>query len=125
MEFLNIGKYVNTHGIKGEIRLLSKFRHKDKIFKKDFKVYIGKDKKEYTINTYRVHKSFDMLTFDGINDINLIEPLKGSFVFINKEDLILDKNVFLSVDLIGFDVIIEGKIIGKITEIIDTPANEV
>ena len=125
MDFLNIGKYVNTHGIKGEIRLLSKFRHKDKIFKKDFKVYIGKDKKEYTINTYRVHKSFDMLTFDGINDINLIEPLKGSFVFINKEDLILDKNVFLSVDLIGFDVIIEGKIIGKITEIIDTPANEV
>ena len=125
MEFLNIGKYVNTHGIKGEIRLLSKFRHKDKIFKKDFKVYIGKDKKEYTINTYRVHKSFDMLTFEGINDINLIEPLKGSFVFINKEDLILDKNVFLSVDLIGFDVIIEGKIIGKITEIIDTPANEV
>lgn len=125
MEFLNIGKYVNTHGIKGEIRLLSKFRHKDKIFKKDFKVYIGKDKKEYTINTYRVHKSFDMLTFDGINDINLIEPLKGSFVFINKEDLILDKNVFLSVDLIGFDVIIESKIIGKITEIIDTPANEV
>lgn len=125
MEFLNIGKYVNTHGIKGEIRLLSKFRHKDKIFKKDFKVYIGKDKKEYTINTYRVHKSFDMLTFDGINDINLIEPLKGSFVFINKEDLVLDKNVFLSVDLIGFDVIIEGKIIGKITEIIDTPANEV
>lgn len=125
MEFLNIGKYVNTHGIKGEIRLLSKFRHKDKIFKKDFKVYIGKDKKEYIINTYRVHKSFDMLTFDGINDINLIEPLKGSFVFINKEDLVLDKNVFLSVDLIGFDVIIEGKIIGKITEIIDTPANEV
>lgn len=125
MEFLNIGKYVNTHGIKGEIRLLSKFRHKDKIFKKDFKVYIGKDKKEYTINTYRIHKSFDMLTFDGINDINLIEPLKGSFVFINKEDLILDKNVFLSVDLIGFDVIIESKIIGKITEIIDTPANEV
>ena len=28
MEFLNIGKYVNTHGIKGEIRLLSKFKHK-------------------------------------------------------------------------------------------------
>lgn len=125
MEFLNIGKYVNTHGIKGEIRLLSKFRYKDKVFKKGFKVYIGKDKKEYIISTYRVHKSFDMLTFDGINDINLIEPLKGSFVFINKEDLILDKNVFLSVDLIGFDVIIEGKIIGKITEIIDTPANEV
>ncbi len=125
MEFLNVGKYVNTHGIKGEIRLLSKFRHKDKVFKKDFKVYIGKDKKEYVINTYRVHKSFDMLTFIDINDINIIEPLKGSFVYINKEDLILDKNTFLSVDLIGFDVIIEGKIVGKITEIIDTPANEV
>ena len=37
---IRIGKYVNTHGIKGEIRILSDFSRKDLIFKKGFKIYI-------------------------------------------------------------------------------------
>lgn len=125
MEYLQIGKLVNTHGIKGEVRILSKFRHKDKVFVKDFKFYVGRDKKEYVVETYRKHKNFDMVVFKDNHDINLIEHLKGSFVFINKEDLKLEENVFLSFDLIGFDVIINDKRIGVITDVLDTPANEV
>ena len=125
MEYLYIGKLVNTHGIKGEVRLLSNFRHKDKVFVKEFKFYVGKDKKEYIVETYRKHKNFDMVVFKDNHDINLIEHLKGSFVYINKEDLKLDKNTYLSVDLIGFNVIINDKLIGTIVDVLDTPANEV
>lgn len=125
MEYLYIGKLVNTHGIKGEVRLLSNFRHKDKVFVKGFKFYVGKDKKEYIVETYRKHKNFDMVLFKDNYDINLIEHLKGSFVYINKDDLKLDKNTYLSVDLIGFNVIINDKLIGTITDVLDTPANEV
>ena len=63
-----------------------------------------------------------MLSFD---DINKIEYLKGSLVYINKNDLNLDDNTFLSIDLIGFNVIIDNKNIGIIKEVLDTPANEV
>lgn len=125
MEYLYIGKLVNTHGIKGEVRIISNFRHKDKVFIKDFKFYIGKDKKEYIVETYRQHKNFDMVVFKDNYDINLIEHLKGSFVYINKEDLKLDKNTFLAIDLINFDVIINDKKVGIIKDILDTPANEV
>lgn len=125
MEYLYIGKLVNTHGVKGEVRLLSNFRHKDKVFVKGFKFYVGKDKKEYIVETYRKHKNFDMVLFKDNYDINLIEHLKGSFVYINKEDLKLDKNTYLSVDLIGFNVIINDKLIGTISDVLDTPANEV
>lgn len=125
MEYLYIGKLVNTHGIKGEVRIISNFRHKDKVFIKDFKFYIGKDKKEYIVETYRRHKNFDMVVFKDNYDINLIEHLKGSFVYINKEDLKLDKNTFLAIDLINFDVIINDKKVGIIKDILDTPANEV
>lgn len=125
MNYLYIGKLVNTHGIKGEVRILSNFRHKDKVFIKGFKFYVGKDKKEYVVETYRKHKNFDMVVFKDNYDINLIEHLKGSFVYINKDELKLDKNKFLSVDLIGFDVIINGKTIGVIKDVLDTPANEV
>ena len=125
MNYLYIGKLVNTHGIKGEVRILSNFRHKDKVFVKGFKFYVGKDKKEYVVETYRKHKNFDMVTFKDNYDINLIEHLKGSLVYINKDDLKLDGNKFLSVDLIGFDVIIDDKKQGVIADVIDTLANEV
>ena len=56
MELVRIGKIVNTHGIKGELRILSDFEFKDKVFKKGVKVYVGKKKKEFIINSYRFHK---------------------------------------------------------------------
>lgn len=66
-----------------------------------------------------------MVVFKDNYDINLVEHLKGSFVYINKSDLILNKNEFLAVDLIGFNVIINDKLIGVVDNVIETPANEV
>ena len=125
MQYLYIGKLVNTHGIKGEVRILSDFRYKDKVFINGFKLYIGKNKVEYEIETYRKHKNFDMVVFKDNHDINLIEHLKGSYVYIIKDDLKLEENVILSIDLIGFDVIISDKKIGVIKDVLDTPSNEV
>ena len=45
MNYLYIGKLVNTHGIKGEVRILSNFRHKDKVFKKDLSSTLVKIRK--------------------------------------------------------------------------------
>ncbi len=125
MQYLYIGKLVNTHGIKGEVRLISNFKHKSKVFVPGFKFYVGKEKKEFIIESYRKHKQFDMVVFKDNYDINLVEHLKGSFVYINKSDLILNKNEFLAIDLIGFNVIINDKLIGVIDNVIETPANEV
>lgn len=125
MNYLCIGKLVNTHGIKGEVRILSRFKRKELVFKKDFKFYIGKNKKEYIVESYRVHKNFDMVIFKDNYNINLIEYLKGSYVYVNKEDIKLEENEFLAIDLIGFSVIIDDKLIGEITDVIETNANEV
>ena len=56
MEYLYIGKLVNTHGIKGEVRIISNFRHKDKVFVKGFFFYVGKDRVKYEVESYRRHK---------------------------------------------------------------------
>ena len=42
MTLIKIGKIVNTHGIKGELRLLSKFPYKDKVFinNKEYCIYV-------------------------------------------------------------------------------------
>ena len=118
MEYINIGKIVNTHGIKGEIRILSDFKYKNKIFKKEKTIYIGKEKIKEKINSYRYHKIFDMITFEGINNINDVLKYKGKNIFTTKEELNLEENEYLEEDLIGLKVLIDNKIIGKVTNYI-------
>ena len=126
MEFINIGKIVNTHGIKGELRILSDFRHKDKVFKVGMKFYVGKEKEEFIVNSYRFHKIFDMVTFKGFNNINEVLYLKGRPVYINKEDLVLDNGEVYIEDLIGYDVIIGEKVLGKVTGVMyNSKANDI
>lgn len=117
MEYLYIGKIVNTHGIKGEIRILSSFKYKKKVLKKYFTIYIGKDKQKEMIDSYRPHKQFDMITMKGYTNINEVLKYKGCAVYIKKSDLVLDENEYLDEDLIDMDVIIEHKLVGKIVRI--------
>ena len=105
MNYINIGKYSNTHGINGEIRIISDFSRKDLVFVPNNKIYIGNDKLEYVIKTYRKHKNYDMVRLNGINNINDIEYLKGSYVYINKEDLKVD---YLIEDFINYSVLIDN-----------------
>lgn len=117
MEFIYIGKIVNTHGIKGELRLLSKFDKKDKVFKKGFKIYIGEAKEEQEINTYRHHKNFEMITLIGYNNINQVLKYLKEKVYVKREDLELNKGEYLEKDLIGMIALTEGKVIGEVIDI--------
>ena len=117
MEYINIGKIVNTHGIKGEVRILSNFKFKEKVFIKDFIIYIGKEKNKEIITSYRHHKMFDMITMEGITNINDVLKYKGEYVYIIKSDLKLECDEYLDEDLINFNVIMNKKIIGKVTNI--------
>ncbi len=117
MEYIYIGKIVNTHGIKGEVRIISNFRYKDKVFFKGMNIYIGKDKDKEIINSYRIHKNFDMICMDGINNINDVLQYKGSNVYVNKSDIKLDDNCYLDEDLIGLNVMIDNKVMGNVKRI--------
>ena len=117
MDYLCIGKIVNTHGIKGEVRLLSNFKFKEKVFVPNFIIYIGRDKNEEVINSYRHHKQFEMITMKGISNINDVLKYKGEKVYINKNDLKLDNQEYLDEDLINFNVIVNGKVVGTVVDI--------
>ena len=95
MTLIKIGKIVNTHGIKGELRLLSKFPYKDKVFINNMKIYINK-KDEEIINTYRKHKNFDMITLKGYNNINEVLKYKGKYL-CNKKNKYLCRKLTLCI----------------------------
>ena len=115
MNKVYIGKIVNTHGIKGEIRLLSDFPFKDKVFVVGNNILV--DDIEYKINSHRRNKMFDMITLDGYNNINDVLFLMKKKVYFDKDKLVLSDDEILDEDLIKFKVIDEDRNIGKITEI--------
>lgn len=119
MEYVCIGKLVNTHGIKGEVKLLSNFEYKDKAFVVGMNFYIGEDKEKVTVNSYRHHKVFDMVTFKEYNYINDVLKFKNKLVYVLKPDLALDNNSILDRYYIGMNAYYEGVLVGKVNDIID------
>lgn len=119
MEYVCIGKLVNTHGIKGEVKLLSNFEYKDKAFVVGINFYIGEDKEKVTVNSYRHHKVFDMVTFKEYNYINDVLKFKNKLVYVLKPDLALDNNSILDRDYIGMNAYYEGVLVGKVNDIIN------
>lgn len=123
-EYIYIGKIVNTHGLKGEVRILSDFEKKDKVFIPGMTIYIGRKKEKEIINSYRHHKVFEMITMKGYSDINEIIRYKGLYVYVKKEDLNLSDSEYLDSDLINMNVYINNEIVGTITDIRDSGNNK-
>ena len=117
MNYIYIGDIVNTHGIKGEIKIISHFKYKNNVFIKGTPIYIGKNKEKQIINSYRKHKMFDMITLLGFNDINEVLKYKGELVYIDKNEIKIDG--ILNEELINMDVYNEDSFIGKVTDILN------
>ena len=118
MEYIYLGKIVNTHGIKGEVRIISNFRYKSRVFVKGFTIYIGKKKDKEVIDSYRVHKNYDMIVMKGYANINEVLKYKGEAVYIKKDDLKLERGEVLDEDLIGMKVLMNGEEKGKVFKVL-------
>ena len=124
MEYIEVGKIVNTHGIKGELRILSDFEYKDRVFKVGNTLVINN--KDYVIRSYRHHKNFEMVTLDDYHDINEVLFLLKNKVYFKESDLELSDNEILDSDLIKYDVLSNDGRVGKVLEVFfASPNNKV
>ena len=97
--------------------------YKDSIFKPGIHLYIGKNKDQKTITSYRFHKIYDMVTFEGVGDINDVLAYKGEKVYVNRDEITFPS--FLKEDLIGMDVISQGEYRGKVTNIMKNKVQDI
>ena len=123
MNKLYIGKIVNTHGIKGELRIKDNLttNQKNEIFKIGSNLII--EEKCYKITSYRTHKDYDMVTFLGFNNINDVLFLKGKKVYKSKEEINLSNEDILDSELITYKVKTTDEKEGKILDIEETGNN--
>ncbi|MHA6251318.1 ribosome maturation factor RimM [Oceanobacillus sp. CAU 1775] len=128
IKMFNIGKIVNTHGIRGEVKV-KRITDFEERFNVGETVYIESDGKHLplVISAHRVHKGFDLLYFEGYNNINDVEKYKGSYLKIREDQLTdLDENEFYYYEIIGCEVFTSsGEKLGKVKEILAPGANDV
>ncbi len=128
LEYLEIGKIVNTYGIKGYVKVIPLTDDLMR-FKKLRTVYLEYQNKliEMPIEDVSYSKNFVLLKFKGLQDINLVEKYKNCYLKVNRKDAVkLPENSYFIVDLIGLEVYTEdGRFLGKIEDIFKTGSNDV
>lgn len=129
MNYYNVGKIVNTHGLRGEVRIISTTDFATERYKKNQELVIldnGKIIDRVTVSAHRKHKNFDILLFTNYNTINDVEKYKGMTLAVSEDYLSeLETDEFYYHEIIGLNVYQNNQLIGKIKEILDLGSNDV
>lgn len=127
---LKVGKIVNTHSLKGEVKVISSTDFEEQRFEKGTELLITRGNqvvKEVTVESYRTHKNNLLVKFVGIDSIEEAEKLKNLQIKIDSDNIgELEENEFYFHEIIGCEVFDEnGKSLGEISEILTPGANDV
>ncbi|MCU9589082.1 ribosome maturation factor RimM [Bacillus velezensis] len=129
--WFNVGKIVNTHGIKGEVRVISKTDFAEERYKPGNTLYLfaegAAEPVKVTVSAHRLHKQFHLLQFKEMPSLNEVEHLRNMVIKVPEEDLgELEEDEFYFHEIIGCEVVSEdGELIGTVKEILTPGANDV
>ena len=123
-KYLDAGKIVNTHGIRGELKIYPLCDGPDFLLEFD-RFFI--DGNEIEVVSSRVHKNVTLMRLKGIDHIDQAEAMVGKVLQIDCDDIELAEGQYFIEDLIGMRVVDadSGKEYGKLKSVIQTGANDV
>lgn len=128
-KYTEIGKVVNTFGIKGELKIQSESDFVDYRFAVGKTIYfkMGRIIKDFKVTSYRILKGNVVITVNDLKDINLVEQYIGSTVLADANDVPpLDDDEFLIDDLVGLKAYDEqGQYYGEVVDVIMIPNQEI
>jgi 16S rRNA processing protein RimM len=126
--YLECGKIVNTHGIKGEVKVEpwcdspEAFAALPRVFLKN-----GQEFSCYRMVRSSIFKQLVIAGLEGISDIDSAAGLKGQTLYAAREDFHLKEGACFIADLIGLPVIddVTGAEYGKLREVINRGASDI
>lgn len=133
MDYYRVGTLVNTHGIRGEVKVVVVTDFPEKRFVKGQELVLFKDINAttggvpVTIEKARANKGLVFLTFKGLNSINDVEKYKTWTIKVPAEALQdLPEGEYYYHQIIGLTVVTtDGETLGTIKEIMSPGANDV
>lgn len=121
--YLECGQIVNTHGIRGEVKIVP-WADSAEFLCQFSTLYI--DEKPVKVQSARVHKGSVIALLEGVHDINSAMLLKNKVVHIRREDANLPEGAFFLADIIGLDVVDEqGAKLGILKDILSPSRQQV
>lgn len=132
MDSLKIGQIVNTHGVKGEIKV---YPYTDDIenLSKLKKIFLDSDLKlEYLVRGSKIIKNMIVFKLDGVDTIEQTKDLMQKYIYIKKKE-IKEENTYYIEDLINLDIYTaedsndfsKASYFGKLVQIFNIGANDV
>lgn len=125
----DVGKIVNTHGVRGEVRVIriTDFEERFTVGETLYLVMNKDEPRPLKIVGHRKHKQFDLVLFEGFNNINEVEHFKGGMLKVHEEDLTeLSEGEYYHHEIVGCAVYTESnEKLGTIKEILSPGANDV
>ena len=124
LETIKIGRIVNAHGIRGEVRVQPDGQ--DPAFLTQFQTFYL-DGAPVTPTANHVHKSLVLMKFPGVDDMNAALALKGKNLYIRRADAKLPEGACFDAELLGMTVCdaATGETLGEITRVDSYPAHKV
>lgn len=125
-QYLEAGKIVTTHGIKGEIKIMPYTDYPELLCEFD-RLFLGKNHEEINVERSRVFKNMVIAKLEGYDTPEAAEKLRNKILYMHRDDLELDEDTYFIQDLIGIEVsdADSGFVYGKITDVMQTGANDV
>ena len=120
LQYIEAGEIVNTHGVRGEVKVLCWLDDPEMLCEFDRCRIEGK---EYAMEQVRVQKTCNLVKLNGIDTMEAAMMMRGKTIELYREDI--DDEVIFAAELIGMEVYTEDKCIGKIREVLDYPGNSV
>lgn len=125
-EYLEAGKIVNTHGIRGEVKIMPYCDSPELLCEFD-RLFMGKSLEEVYIERSRVQKNMVICKIEGVDTPEEAEKLRNKMLYMHRDDLELDEDTYFIQDLIGMTVkdADTGEVYGIIDDVFQTGANDV
>lgn len=127
-DYLEIGEIVNTHGIKGEVKVIPLTDSQDRFDDLDW-VYLDRGGKleKISIEGIKHIRSTVILQLKDIETVEAAEALKGLFLLVDRKNAVkLPSHCYFICDILGVEVQdMSGASYGKLTEVLHTGSNDV
>lgn len=120
LQYIEAGEIVTTHGVKGEMKILTWLDSPEDLCDFERCRISGK---EYTVESCRVQKTCNLLKVKGIDTMEAAQAMRGKIVELYREDI--DDEIIFAAELIGMEVFSNDVLLGKLEDVLDYPGNQV
>lgn len=125
MNLIEIGEVVNTHGVRGEIKL-NPWTDSLEDLTDIVTFYLKNGDSAITLyaDSVRIHKNCAIIKFENVDDMQTAETFRGRTLYVKKEENLPEGRYYIA-DLIGLSVVTEEGPFGILSDVFQTGANDV